>query len=301
MGALVKSIVKAVIIVLLVLSSILLILLFPKDMEVTVIPPNTYEVDYEFSFKKYWEGISVFINHFQTEGGFGENKFGVPILETVQEMFPRSLKIIIPTFFMSLIVGILLGIIQFYLREKWAGKLMAFITWVFSSIPDFFLYILAQIFIVWLFELGFPKFKLYGHEQPYSWVLLFIALSIYPIVHMIKYTFVTLLNEASQEYILTAKSKGLSIFKVYIHMLSNCLQSIFTQFQVIMLYIVSSLPIIEYLSGYRGAGYELLESIKSSHTIQSFAFLLPFLLLMFLAVGLSKVLNYWVVPKGGTE
>lgn len=291
------EIVKSLLVFMLIVIGFILLLLLPRDLEVIHHGGLVFTSQYPFTFELFKENIQAFIQYFQTEKGFGINRYGVPIIEEVQKYIKRDLYLIIPAFMLSIIFGTLLGIVQFYFREKFIGRVQAIFSWIFSSVPDFFFFIAIQYLLIKLFHLGFPQFSLYGNDHWYNFFVPMIALTIFPLLYMVKFTAASLENEVGQDYLRTARAKGLRPTSVLKHMLWNCLYSIFNQTQFIMLYILSSLPIIEKLSSYQGAGYHLLGSIQAHEDERALAFMLPFLILMFVTILFSKLVKFWTVPQ----
>ncbi|RTR31819.1 ABC transporter permease subunit [Robertmurraya yapensis] len=287
---------KSFLVFLLIVVGFIFILLLPREMEITHHGGLVFTADFPFTFDLFKEKVQDFIHHFQTEKGFGENKMGVPILEELQTFLQRDLHIIIPAFFLAIFFGMILGIIQFYFREKWVGRIQAFLSWIFSSIPDFFFYIGLQYILIKLVANGYLQMNLFGNDDWYSFILPMIAVTIFPMLFMMKFTSTSLENEVGQDYLRTARSKGLQRLFILKHMLWNCWPSILNQAQFVMLYILSSLPIIEKLSSYQGAGYHLLDSIFKNEDVRSLAFMLPYLVFMFATVVLSKLVKHWLVP-----
>ncbi|WP_108672359.1 ABC transporter permease [Peribacillus acanthi] len=292
------QITKSFLIFLLILTGFILILLLPREKEVVVFSVHHVETKYPFSFELYKERIDDFIHHFQTEKGFGTvERTGIPIKDEVKEMLGRSIKIVIPSFIISVSLGILFGVVRFYNRSRKLGKIQATLSWFFSSIPDFFLYIAIQYMFIKLIRVGFPHFNLYGSDQWYSFILPLCAVSLFPFIHMSNFTTAALENEMGQEYLRTVYAKGLDKTKALVHMLWNCWSTLLNQTQLVMLYILSSLPIIEKLSGYNGAGYQLLQSILENEEARALAYMLPFLGFMFAAMVLTQILKNVLVPK----
>lgn len=280
----------------LILAGFVLILLLPREAVVTSPEPFKTLVEYPFGIDVYIEKIKWFANHFITHGGFGEGRIGMPIVEETKRYFVRSLQIVIPAFFISMILGISLGILQFINRNKLSGRVHAAFSWIFASIPDFFLYITIQYLLIKLIQNGLPKFNLYGNDHWYSFVLPLIALTIFPLIHMSKMTAAALETESSNDYLRTVFAKGLGKKKALTHMLWNCWPTILNQAQLVMLYILSSLPIIEKLSGYKGAGYNLLDKILGNDEVSALALMLPFLVLMFLTIVIAQITKAILVP-----
>jgi oligopeptide transport system permease protein len=294
---------KKLFIFLLVLASFLLILLLPR--EPVIHQPSAFhiEMDYPFSAEAYKNKIQSFFQFIQKENGFGESRTGRKVSEETILYMKRSLGIILPAFFISMAAGILAGIAKFSLRLRMRGKIQEALSWLFSSVPDFFLYMSLQYILIKLIQLGFPQITLYGHEHWYSFLLPMISLTLFPFIHMVNFTAAAMDKESGEDYIRTAYSKGLGKKRIYLHILFNCAGTLLNQAQFIMLYILSSLPIVEKLSGYEGAGNNLLKSILNYNDVSSFALMLPFLVLMFLTILASQSAKYLFMPKrsGGSE
>lgn len=292
---------KQLLIFILIVISFILLLLLPRDMDVTPFAPLQFKAEYPFTLELYKSSIIEFLNHMKESRGFGVTSSGNPVIDEVERFFIRSMKVVVPAFMLSMILGTLLGMVHFYLRTRNRGKFFSFISWVFASIPDFFLFIAIQYILIKLMQVGFPNFSLFGNESWYSFMIPLVSIMIYPIIHMSRFTLESMENEMGQDYVRTVFSKGLSKMSAMKHILKNCFSPIVNQSQMVMLYILSSLPIIERVSSYNGAGYQLLVAIIGNEDVRALAFMLPFLILMFLVVLGSQVLRYWLVPREGVE
>lgn len=293
-----REFVKSLLVFLLIIVGFALLLLIPREMKIVHLGGLSYTSEYPFTFELFVENCKSFIQYFQTEKGFGLNRYGVPIVEEVKKNLIRDLYIIIPAFTLSMFIGTILGVIQFYFREKLVGRVQSFISWFLSSVPDFFFFIAIQYALIKLFNAGvMPRISLYGNDHWYNFIIPMIAITLFPLIHMVKFTAASLENEVGQDYLRTARSKGLQTFSVLKHMIWNCLFSIFNQTQFIMLYILTSLPIIEKLSSYQGAGYNLLDSIKGNDDVRAFAYMIPFLFFMFVTIIFTKIVKQWLVPQ----
>ncbi|SET22965.1 oligopeptide transport system permease protein [Oceanobacillus limi] len=292
---------KSLVTFILILLGFIFVLLLPREMEVEAIGFSQYEAAHPFTMDLYMDNMKAFVTYFQTEKGFGTTLAGTPILEEVQRYLGRSLKIIIPTFILVLLFGTLVGVLQFNYRSKKRGKILSFFSSILSSIPDFFLFIAIQYLLIKLIQAGLPRFHLFGSDYWYSFIIPLISLMIFPLLHMVRMTVVAMESEMSQEYVRTVLAKGLSRIQAIKHILRNCWSTIINQSQWVMLYIISSLPIIERLSNYNGAGDQLLYSILNNEDIRAFALMLPFLLIMFFIHVGANVLKFIILPKEGKQ
>lgn len=281
----------------LVMVVFILILLLPKEMEIHSLGGLKFEADYPFTMALYKENINEFLTYFKEEKGFGTTPGGVPFTEELVRFLLRSLKIVIPAFLLSTTIGTALGIWLFYIRNKRRGRIFSFLSWMLASIPDFFLFITVQYIFILAMNHGFPSFNLYNNEDWYSFIISCVSLTIYPLFHMVKMTAVSMENEVGEEYVRTAFAKGMNRRQVLAHIFWNAWATIVNQSHMVMLYILSSLPIIEKLSNYNGAGYQLLESIFAYESVRAVLFFIPFMLLMYLVVMVSQFARGRVMPK----
>lgn len=282
------KIAKSTGIFIMVLILFILILLLPKEMEINWYGGQKFDAEYPFTFELYKQNMNDFIHHFKEEKGFGTTTAGTPLTEHIERYLQRSLKIVLPAFIVSMVVGTIFGMLLFYMRNKKRGYILSFISWMFASIPDFFLFISIQYLLIKAMHNGLPTFNLYNSDDWYSFIIPCIAITVFPLFHMVKVTAVALENEVGEDYVRTAQAKGLPMKRVLAHMFWNAWTTIVGQSQMVMLYIVSSLPIIEMMSNYHGAGYQFLESILNYEHVLALLFFLPFLLLMYGIVLLAQ-------------
>jgi oligopeptide transport system permease protein len=278
-----------------------LLLLLPREIKIIPKGLSSFIAEYPFNLELIKSNIHHFINYIKEEKGLGHIRTGMKVSDSTILLFNRSLTIILPSFFVSIAAGLLLGAAQYRFREKFLGKILSFINWIFSAIPDFFLYIAIQYLLIKLIKAGFPNLDLYGNENWYSFILPMLALSLFPTVHIAKFLSFSLQNESTQDYIRTSYSKGMREWKVLLHMLKNSAAGLLHQTQIVMLYILTSLPIIEKLSNFRGAGYQLLESILDNQDNQALGLIIPFLLLMSAVIMVSQVIKSKLSPVKGRE
>jgi len=279
----------------------MLILLLPREMEIEHQGGLVFTAGYPFTLELYKGNIDAFIDYVKEEKGFGTTAAGTPLTKHVQRYILRSLKIVLPAFFIAMTVGTTIGVLLFTIRNKKRGRILTFLAEMFASIPDFFLFIAIQYLIILAIHRGFPPFELYSSDQWYSFIIPCLSLTLFPLFHMVRLTVTTMNNEAGEDYVQTAQSKGMSKWRVIGHVFANSWVTIVNQAQMVMLYILSSLPIIEKLANYHGAGYLLLESILNNDNVLALLFFLPLLLLMYVVVIISQLVRGRLLEKDVNE
>lgn len=251
----------------------------------------------QINFKSVFEMFKFTVLNILTGEGLGRSVTGGLISDQVIRFTLRSIKIILPAFFFSMIIGILLGLFAYRNQSNLFGKLIKNFNLIFSSLPDFFAFILIQYGLLLAIRIGFPQLDLYGHEHWYNTILPIITLSLYPILYMYRITFSKLEAEAVKDYVVTVKSKGKSeTYIIFVHLLWNIWGTIFTNTKTVMLYLLTSLPIIELLAFYPGMGYQLLKAIQNQDIMLSIGLLFPFLIMMWITLFISDLASHLLVP-----
>jgi len=295
------SFVRSTAVFLVVVILFMLILLLPREMAIEPKGGIKFTASYPFTLDLYQENVTAFIDHLQEEKGFGATPAGTPLTEHVQRYVQRSLKIVLPAFMIAMIFGTIIGMFLFMIRHKKHGRLLTFLSEMLASIPDFFLFISIQYILILAMHRGLPNFNLYNSDDWYSFIIPCLSLTLFPLFHMIRLTVATMDNESGEDYVQTAQAKGMTKWGVIKHVFWNAWETIINQAQMVMLYILSSLPIIEKLANYHGAGYQLLESILNNENILALLYFLPFLLLMYLIVIISQFARGRMVAKEVSE
>lgn len=250
-----KQILNKVLFFLLICTCLILIAFFPREAMVTGEGRAvTVVYSYDFSWQVYKANLSDFINGLVTEKTLGETRYNKPVEEEIAIYFPRSLKIIFTAFFLSLVAGIAKGIFDFKKAQKRTNIIGNGTTWLFLSIPDFFMILIVQ----WVIIFYFNWIDIFGHEYWYNFIIPSLLVSIYPSMYISRITSAAIAGEAAQQYVQVAKSKGFNQNAIILkHILKNCASPILTSTPSMLIYILSNLLFVEYLLDYKGAAYRL--------------------------------------------
>ena len=160
-------------------------------------------------------------------GDFGVSlKTGRDISGTILECFKVSATIGGLAALFAVIIGVVLGAIAALFRNRWPDRLIVFLTTLFTAMPSFvFATFLLMIFCIQL------KLLPVWDASSKSLVLPVVALAAYPTAYITRLTKSSMLDALSQDYIRTARSKGVPTIKViFKHVLTGSLvvENIFT-------------------------------------------------------------------------
>ena len=168
-----------------------------------------------------------------------------------------SAKLGIIALLIATVTGIVLGSIAALRRNTIFDKFIMVITTAFVSMPSFImgslLLILFAIKLKWLPANG---------AQAGGLILPVITLSLYPMSYITRLTRSSMLDVLGQDYIRTAKAKGVSERNVIMkHALKNSLIPVITYFGPELAYIVTGSLVVEQIFAVPGIGRYFVSSI----------------------------------------
>ena len=177
--------------------------------------------------KPILEQYKLFFKELFTEGDLGESlKYrGRTVTDTIASYAPVSGLLGAEAIAIGVISGIILGIVAALNRGKWLDYLVMFIAVVGIAVPNFVLASCFQYFLTIRFHL----FPTTGWEGFSYTVLPALALSFNSTAKYARYMRANCLDVLNQDYIITAKSKGMSKFRlIRKHVLKNSILPIIT-------------------------------------------------------------------------
>lgn len=157
---------------------------------------------------------------------------GTGVEDKLKDNFSASARIGLQSVAFGLVIGVLLGILAGFKKETPVDYVVMFIAILGVSIPSFVLATLIQLTIGGTDGIpiaGWYDSSMQFIEQFKFTILPTIALSFAGIATYARYMRASVLEVISQDYILTAKAKGLSSFAISIkHILRNAILPIIT-------------------------------------------------------------------------
>ncbi|MFD3156107.1 ABC transporter permease [Haloimpatiens sp. FM7330] len=202
-----------------------------------------------------------FMKNLVLHGDFGESLAypGRGVTDTIKKFSPVSGRLGIQAIAMGFCIGVFLGIIAAFNRNRWPDFIVMFIAIVGISVPSFVLASVFQYFFTvkhqWFPTTGWGTFK---HT-----VLPSIALSFGSIATYARYMRASVLDVLGQDYILTAKAKGVNkISLVWKHVIRNAILPAITILgpQIAGIFVGSF--VIENIFAIPGLGFNLVSSIN---------------------------------------
>ena len=186
-----------------------------------------------------------------------DGEFGLGLMERrsvaviFAERLGRSLSLLLITITVTIGVGVPLGIIAAIWRKSILGNAVLLAAFVGYAIPNFVLAILLLL----LFSFSLQVLPSAGAATPWHYVMPVMALSAFFIASLVRYTRNSMLDVLSQDYMRTARAKGLSERTVILrHGLRNALIPVITVIGLQMTTLVSGAVVIETVFAWNGIG-----------------------------------------------
>lgn len=183
---------------------------------------------------------------------------GRSVNDIIADGFPVSCKLGLEAIFIAIIIGIPAGIIAGVKQHKWQDKIVNFFTTLGVAVPSFVVAaLLIYIFSTKLHLLPAAMWNGWRHE-----ILPALALSGMPMSFIARLTRSSILDILTQDYIKTARAKGLSWKMVLIkHALPNSLIPVITYLGPMTAGILTGSFVIESIFAIPGLGQYFVTSI----------------------------------------
>jgi peptide/nickel transport system permease protein len=198
------------------------------------------------------------------------------VSEIIRETLPETAVLAFTSIIIASVIGILLGVVTAVKKNSWLDRSIFFFATVFGmSAPSF----LVGLIVAWLFGYVLadytglnPSGSLYdfdvwnGEELKLkNLVLPAITLGVRPLSIVIQLTRSSLLDVLSQDYIRTARAKGLSFGKiVFRHALKNALNPVVTAISGWFAALMAGAVFVEKIFSWKGIGNEVVDALNNN-------------------------------------
>lgn len=163
------------------------------------------------------------------------------VLDMIAERFPATFELVLVATFISLVVGVPMGVITAIRRHSWYAEAMQFTSIIGVSLPSFVVGIgLILVFSVWLgwfpafgrgetVDLGWWSTGLLTHSGRVSLVLPALSLSLFQITLVMRLVRAEMLEVLRSDFIKFARVRGIPARSIHFsHALRNCLMPVVT-------------------------------------------------------------------------
>lgn len=181
------------------------------------------------------------------------------VTEEIKDRFPVTVKLALGATIFASVLGVLVGIISAVKRNKMTDNILMVLSLLAVSTPSFFL---AMIMLL-LFSLRLGWLPSMGLKTPLHYVLPIITLGMQSVGTIARTTRSSMLDVLGQDYMRTAKAKGLAGGKIlFKHALRNAILPVITYVGPLLAYTVTGSFVVEKIFTIPGLGGEFITAIN---------------------------------------
>ena len=181
-----------------------------------------------------------------------------PVKDIIVEMFPVSAKMGIIALILAIAVGVPMGCIAAYNRGNKIDSVLRVVTTLGISVPGF---VVATVLLV-IFGVKLGVLPTMGLKSWTSYIMPCFALSFYSMCYIGRLSRSSMLDVINQDYIRTAKAKGVSTFKIiFKHSLRNAFIPVLTYLGPLTAGILTGGFVVETVFSIPGLGRYFVQSV----------------------------------------
>lgn len=202
-------------------------------------------------------------------------KSGKKVSRVIGDTLPNTVVLACFAIVIAIAVGVLLGVVSALYKDTWVDRTIALVSTLGMSLPSFF----AAILFAWVFGFLLHEYtnlsmtgSLYevddfGEGAHIKWkniILPAVVLGIRPLGVVIQLMRNSLLEVMGQDYIRTARAKGLGEIRIIRkHALKNALNPVVTAISGWFASMLAGAVFVEYIFGWNGLGKEVVEALNT--------------------------------------
>lgn len=225
----------------------------PENIRAEIYSQYGFNQPIHIQYKIFWEKLI-----FEKDLGESLTYRGRKVTDTIGKFAPLSARLGIQAIIIGVTTGIILGIVAALKREKWPDYLVMFIAILGISVPNFVVASLLQYY----FAIKWNLLPVTGWEGFRYTILPSLALALNSVAKYARYMRANCLDVISQDYILTAKAKGVSRYRlVRKHILRNAILPIITLLGPQIAMIFGGAFVIERIFSIPGLGSYFVSSV----------------------------------------
>jgi peptide/nickel transport system permease protein len=195
------------------------------------------------------------------------------VSDIIATAFPQTALLAVVALSFALVLGILLGVLSAIYKDSWVDRLTLVLSTLGMSLPSFF----AAILIAWFFAYvlaDWTHLNMFGNLYTVddygtgeyldlkNLILPALTLGIRPLATLTQLTKNSMLEALSQDYIRTARAKGIPERRViFHHALRNALNPVVTSASGWLAGLLAGAVFVEYVFDWKGMGIVIVDGL----------------------------------------
>ena len=185
---------------------------------------------------------------------------GRAVTTIILERFPVTLRLGLLGICLPIFIGIPFGILAAVKHDSVLDRVVCFVSLIFASMPDFW----YSLMLMLLFSLKLGWVPSSGIDSWKCWILPVIAVGMSPVAGLTRMTRSSMLDAINKDYVRTARSKGLTEWKVITHhVLKNGMIPVMTDLGMQLGNIMAGAVVVETIFNIPGMGTMISSAIGS--------------------------------------
>lgn len=198
------------------------------------------------------------LNLLKGEMGESIKQRGRTVNGIISDGFKVSAKVGGLSILVAVLIGVPLGCVAALNRGKWIDNLIMVIATFGIAVPSF----VISTVLMMIFSVKLNLLPTYGLTSWRHYIMPVIALAFYPTAYISRLMRTSMLDVLGQDYMRTAKAKGLSQFKMlFKHALRNAILPVVTYLGPLIAYTLTGSFVIEKIFTIPGLGNDFISSI----------------------------------------
>lgn len=233
--------------------------------------------------------------------------------EIIATAFPQTALLAVVAMGFALLVGIIVGVFCALYKDSWFDKLALFVATLGMSLPSFFAAILIAYFFAYVLA-DVTHLNMFGNlftVDDYgtgeyldlkNLILPAITLGIRPLSVLIQLTKNSMLEALSQDYIRTARAKGMSYRRMVVrHALRNALNPIVTSASGWFAGLLAGAVFVEYVFDWKGMGIVIVDGLEKYDFPVVMGCILFICVLLVIINIITDIIYGWLDPRVRVE
>ena len=195
------------------------------------------------------------------------------VSEIISSAFPQTALLALVAMAFALVIGVALGTLSALYKDRWVDRTALVLSTMGMSLPSFF----AAILIAWLFAYvlaDWTHLSMFGNLYTVddygtgeyldlkNLILPALTLGIRPLATLTQLTRNSLLEALSQDYVRTARAKGMPYRRVVVHhALRNALNPVVTSATGWLAGLLAGAVFVEYVFDWKGMGVVIVDGL----------------------------------------
>lgn len=299
-GYILGRLVSGVVVILLALTAVFFMLRLSGDPVLLLAPMDTTRADLEEIRERMGFNDPLVVQYGRFMGDAVQGDFGDssrerrPATEVVVERLPATLQLGATALVISIVIGVPLGVLSAVKHGTLWDKLARVISVAGQAIPGFWLGVL----LIMLFSVNLGWLPTSGRGTPEHIILPAITLAALSTARYARLTRSTMLDVLGQDYIRTARAKGLTGWVILVrHALKNASVSLITMTGLEIGRLIEGAVVVEQVFAWPGMGRVTVQALLNRDFAVVTAAVMLFAVMYTLANLLADLAYGWANPQ----